>query len=147
MGPLIIYPNMTIITNNNTPSTYANLMFIDVLGAGFSFAQDPKDIASDYAGIGQQVSYALSQFSSQIDFGKGKLYLVGESSWIRLLPFIKVDNVAGAIALSAWTELYAIGKYYGSAGVDMNIYSEAQKTLIDSNFLNCYLNLKNGKFK
>jgi hypothetical protein len=68
---------MTLIANNNTPAAYANLMFIDVLGTGFSFAQDVKDIASDYAGIAQQVSFALSQFFSKIDFGKGKMIFVG----------------------------------------------------------------------
>lgn len=42
MGPLTIASNMTLVTNNNTPSAYSNLMFIDFLGTGFSFANDTK---------------------------------------------------------------------------------------------------------
>jgi hypothetical protein len=147
MGPLTLTSNLTFLVNNNTPSAYANLMFIDVLGTGFSFASDTKEIPSDYAGIAQQFGYALSQFTSQIDFGKGKLILVGESSWIRLLPFFKLSNIASAIALSPWTELYSIGKYYGVAGIELKIFNDSEKNAIESTFLNCYLNLKNGKYR
>lgn len=42
MGPLVLASNMTLITNNNTPSAFANLMFVDFLGTGFSFANDTK---------------------------------------------------------------------------------------------------------
>lgn len=147
MGPLLLLNNLTLAANNNTPSTYANLMFIDVLGTGFSFASDPKEIAADYPGLAAQVGYALNAFASEIDFGKGQMVLVGESSWIRLVPFFKLTNIAGVVALSPWSELYAIGKYYGAAGVELNIFTAAEKTSIESTFLNCYLNLKNGKFK
>lgn len=147
MGPLILLPNMTLAANNNTPSTYANLMFIDVLGTGFSFAADTKEIAGDYPTLAGQVGYALNQFAAEIDFGKGKMVLVGESSWVRLVPFFKLTNIAGVVALSPWTELYAIGKYYGTAGVELNIFTNAEKTSIETTFLNCYLNLKNGKYK
>jgi len=147
LGPLILQSNLTLAINNNTPSAYANLLFIDSLGTGFSFAADTKEIASDYATLAGQVDYALSQFTAQIDFGKGKLYLVGESSWIRLVPFFKLTTITGLVALSPWGELYAIGKYYGVAGIDLNVFNTAEKNTIESTFLNCYLDLKNGKFK
>lgn len=117
MGPLLLANNMSVIVNNNTPNAYANLMFVDILGTGFSFANDPKEIPDNYAILGQQVGYALTQFANEVDFGKGKWVLVGESSWIRMTPYFKLTNVKGVVAMSPWSEMYAVGKYYGVAGV------------------------------
>lgn len=43
MGPLTISPNnASLVNNTKTASTFANLLFIDFLGNGFSFAADVK---------------------------------------------------------------------------------------------------------
>jgi carboxypeptidase C (cathepsin A) len=39
---------MTLVPNPNSPYTYANILFIDTLGVGFSFAHDIKDIPTTY---------------------------------------------------------------------------------------------------
>lgn len=147
MGPLILANNMSLIVNNNTPNAYANLMFVDILGTGFSFASDAKEIPDNYPALAQQVGYALTQFANEIDFGKGKWVLAGESSWVRMLPYFKLSNLKGVVALSPWTELYSVGKYYGVAGVELKIFNDAEKSAIETTFLNCYTNLRNGKFK
>ena len=37
MGPLSLKPDMTTVQNPNTATNFANVMFVDLLGNGFSF--------------------------------------------------------------------------------------------------------------
>jgi hypothetical protein len=60
MGPLLLQPNLTLLANPNSPVAYANIMFVDHLGAGFSFAQDLSEVADTYAKAAAQVAYALN---------------------------------------------------------------------------------------
>lgn len=139
---------MSLIKNPNTASAYANLMFLDYPGTGFSFVSDTKDLPDNYATLANQTSYALSQFAAQVDFGKGRMILLGESSWIRTIPFYQsIQNLAGVVSLAPWPELYAIGKYYGVAGVDLKIFGNTERTSIETTFGQCYTNLRNGKYK
>jgi carboxypeptidase C (cathepsin A) len=67
---------MSLLKNPNTASAYANLMFLDFLGTGFSFVNDTKDLPDNYSALAAQVTKALNEFSATIDFGKGKLVFV-----------------------------------------------------------------------
>jgi carboxypeptidase C (cathepsin A) len=44
LGPISVKPDMTTVTNPNTATQFANVMFIDLLGNGFSFASDPSNL-------------------------------------------------------------------------------------------------------
>lgn len=40
---MTLKPDMTTVTNPNTATQFANLMFIDLLGNGFSFVANASD--------------------------------------------------------------------------------------------------------
>ena len=40
MGPIVLKSDMTTAENPNSPTAYANVMFVDLLGNGFSFVAD-----------------------------------------------------------------------------------------------------------
>lgn len=48
MGPITLYPNMSTTQNLNTVTNYANVMFIDLLGNGFSFAASTSSLPTKY---------------------------------------------------------------------------------------------------
>lgn len=44
--------------------------------------------------------------------------LAGEGTFIRSLTGLDdIDTLKGIIHLSSWSELYAVGRYYGIAGI------------------------------
>lgn len=43
MGPVSVKPDMTTVANPNTATQFANLLFIDLLGNGFSFVGNVSD--------------------------------------------------------------------------------------------------------
>lgn len=51
--------------------------------------------------------------------GKSETVVIaGEGTFIRTLPGLDdIDTLKGVIHLSPWSELYAIGRYYGIAGL------------------------------
>jgi hypothetical protein len=57
-----------------------------------------------------------------------------------------IDTLKGVIHLSAWPELYAIGKYYGIAGVELKLYTESERIPIESTFTSCYNYVRSSKF-
>lgn len=139
---------MSLLKNPNTASAYANLMFLDFLGTGFSFINDTKDLPDNYSALAAQVTKALNEFSATIDFGKGKLVLLGQSAWVRTIPFYQgIQNLVGVVALAPWPDLYAVGKYYGVAGVQLKIFGTSEKNSIETTFSTCFTNLKNGKYR
>ena len=53
-------------------------MFLDLLGAGFSFAASNDEIPKTHADYGKQLTYAINAFVKQAAIGKSdKIYLVG----------------------------------------------------------------------
>jgi hypothetical protein len=36
-----------------------------------------------------------------------------------------IDTLSGIVHISAWPEMYVIGKYYGVAGLDLGIFSSS----------------------
>ena len=134
--------------NPNTASSYANLLFIDPLGVGFSFVNSTKDIPTTYMAMATQLTYALKEYRKNIDFGAGKWIFIGETTWIRSAPGLQDldDNLIGIVSLSSWGDLYDFGKYIGVAGVELSIISNSEKNTIESTFTTCYLYYKNGKY-
>lgn len=43
MGPLSLKPDMTTVQNPNTVTNFANVMFVDLLGNGFSFVANSSN--------------------------------------------------------------------------------------------------------
>ena len=75
------------------------------------------------------------------------LTLAGESTFIRALPGLEdISSLKGIIHMSPWPELYAVGKNYGSAGLDLGLYGSSEKIAIDSTFTTCYNNIRSSKF-
>ncbi len=46
LGPMSLKPDMTTVTNPYTATLFANLLFIDLLGNGFSFVGNISDFPS-----------------------------------------------------------------------------------------------------
>jgi len=115
---------MTLTANPHKFTATANLMFIDLIGSGFSFASDPNTLPSDAKGFGSILSIAINTFAKESALGQSsKIILAGESTFIRSLPGVEeITNLKGIIHLAIWPEIYAVGKYYGIAGVELKIY-------------------------
>jgi carboxypeptidase C (cathepsin A) len=64
IGPLKLNNDMTLSANPNRLTTDANVIFIDLLGSGFSFAASPDDIPNDYKTYGAQLTKAINTFAS-----------------------------------------------------------------------------------
>lgn len=140
--------DMTLESNPNRFTGSANVMFLDLLGSGFSFASDPNDLPTDAKGYGIHLVSALNTFAKESVLGQSKVVVIaGESTFIRSLPGLNdIANLSGVIHLSAWPEVYAIGRYYGIAGVELKIYTESERIAIDSTFTTCYNNIRASKF-
>lgn len=48
MGPITLNPDMTSTQNTNTVTNYANVMFVDLLGNGFSFVANISAFPTKY---------------------------------------------------------------------------------------------------
>lgn len=123
-------------------------MFLDLLGSGFSFAATAADLPTEAKTFGAQVTAAINSFAKESVLGQSsKIIIAGESTFIRSLP--GMDDIAalkGLIHLSPWPELYAVGRYYGIAGVELKIYTESERIAIDSTFTSCYNYIRSAKF-
>jgi hypothetical protein len=64
------------------------------------------------------LTYALNALTKQSSLGSQNIYIVGEGMFIRSLPGLgDISGLQGLIHISAWTELYAMSRYYGVAGI------------------------------
>lgn len=50
------------------------------------------------------------------------------------------------IHFSIWPEIYAIGRFYGIAGVELKLYTESSRIAIDSTFTSCYNYVRSAKY-
>ncbi len=123
-------------------------MFVDLIGSGFSFASDPNTLPSNAKGFGSTLSVAINAFAKESVLGQSsKVILAGESTFIRSLPGLDdISNLKGVMHLAIWPELYAMGRYYGTAGVELKIFGSSEQIAIDSTFTSCYNNLRSEKF-
>lgn len=42
--------------------------------------------------------------------------------------------------------MYAIGRYYGIAGLELKLYGDSERIAIDSTFTTCYNNIRSAKY-
>ncbi len=57
-----------------------------------------------------------------------------------------ITTLKGLIHFSLWPEIYAIGRYYGVAGLELKILVESERVAIDSTFTSCYNYVRSSKF-
>lgn len=127
IGPLNLNNDLTLSANDGRVTKFANVMFIDLLGSGFSFTTANDDLPKDSAGYGKQLTYAINAFIQQANIGKSKdIYLIGEGTFLRSIPGLDdIDPLEGIFHIGGWPDLYSLGKYYGVAGVDFGIFSNS----------------------
>lgn len=78
MGPLSLKPDMTTVPNPYTATQFANLMFVDLLGNGFSFVGNTSNFPTKSEEYGSQLSYAINALTKQSPLGQSKnIVLVG----------------------------------------------------------------------
>ena len=70
IGPKSLKNDMTLIDNPNSLTKKSNLMFLDTLGSGFSFASSSDEIPSDAKSYGVALTKAINDFISGADIGK-----------------------------------------------------------------------------
>ncbi len=104
MGPVTLKPDMTTTPNANSVTNYANVMFIDLLGNGFSFVENTNSLPTKSEDYGTQITYAINAFAKQSALGKSKtIALVGEGTFLRSLPGLDdIDALSGIAHISAW---------------------------------------------
>ena len=107
-GPKLLKNDMSLGDNPNSLTQKANLMFLDSLGSGFSFASSGDKIPSDASTYGSALTDAINSFISGADIGKSaKIYLIGEGTFLRtLIGLDDIDPLEGIFHVSAWFDFY-----------------------------------------
>ena len=62
MGPVNLNPDMTSTPNAYTVTNYANIMFVDLLGNGFSFVANISTFPTKYEDYGVHLAFAINAF-------------------------------------------------------------------------------------
>jgi carboxypeptidase C (cathepsin A) len=73
MGPITLKPDMTTTPNDNTVTNYANVIFIDLLGNGYSFAANSSSYSTKAEDYGVHLTYAINAFAKQSVLGQSKI--------------------------------------------------------------------------
>ena len=138
---------MTMSPNPDALTKTPCLMFLDLPGSGFSFAADPNTLPSKAADFGKQLSQALNTLAKENPLGQSDtIVIAGEGTFIRsLIDIDDIDALKGVIHLSPWPEMYGMGLYYGVAGLELKIYTDASRIAIDSTFASCANYIRNSK--
>jgi hypothetical protein len=63
-----------------------------------------------------------------------------------LIGLDDIDALKGIIHISGWFDLYEVGRLYGVGGMDMKIFTDAERITIEATFVNCLNLQKNQKF-
>lgn len=149
LGPRILTPQLVLTDNSNSPTQYANIMFLDLLGSGFSFPSSADAIPKTSKDYGMMITKALNSFISEANIGKSKkIYIIGESTFLRTLPgFDDIHPLEGIVHISGWFDFYGLGKFYGTGGVELKIFTDSERITIDSTFVNCYNFQRSSKFQ
>ena len=148
MGPLSLKPDMTTVSNPSSVTSFANVMFVDLLGNGFSFLANTSNFPTKSEDYAKQLTYALNALNKESNLGKSNvIVIVGEGTFLRSLPgFGDISGLTGLVHLSAWPELYAVSRYYGVAGIELKIFTNAERVAIESTLVTCYNNVVNKKY-
>lgn len=78
IGPKSLTPESSLTDNANRATQFANTMFIDLLGSGFSFASSAAAIPKSHKEHASMLSKAINSFASETNIGKSKkIYIVG----------------------------------------------------------------------
>lgn len=127
MGPLTLKNDLTTTPNPNTVTAFANVMFIDLLGNGFSFVGNTSNFPTKSEDFGSHLTYALNALNKQSVLGQSKTtILIGEGAFLRSLPGLgDITGLSGLVHLAPWPEMYAVAKYYGIAGIELKIFTNA----------------------
>lgn len=127
LGPRVLTPQLVLADNANTLTQFANVLFVDLLGSGFSFPTTTDAIPKTSKDYGVMISRALNSFISETSLGKSKkLYIIGESTFLRTLPgFDDITPLQGFVHVSGWFDFYGTGKYYGTGGVELKIFTDS----------------------
>lgn len=149
IGPKTLKNDMTLMDNPNSLTEKANLMFLDSLGSGFSFVDSGDKIPTEAKAYGDALTKALNAFISGADIGKSKnIYLIGESTFLRsLIGLDDVDPLQAIFHVSPWFDFYELGKYYGTGGLEMKIFTDIERITIESTFVNCFNQQRSSKFQ
>jgi hypothetical protein len=94
------------------------------------------------------ITKAVNSFINEASIGKSKsVYIIGESTFLRVLPGLDdIMPLKGIVHISGWFDLYGTGKYYGTGGVELKIFTDSERITIDSTFVNCYNFQRSNKF-
>lgn len=57
-----------------------------------------------------------------------------------------ITGLEAVVFLSPWFDFYELGTTYGTAGVDLKIFTNSEKIVIDSTFSTCFTMQRNNKF-
>ena len=98
-------------------------MFLDTLGSGFSFVSTPDNLPTKAADHGKILTAAINTFINEASIGKStQIFLLGEGIFLRSIPGLDdIDPLSGIFHVGGWPDMYALGKYYGVAGVEMKL--------------------------
>lgn len=104
IGPVNLNNDMTLSANPNRFTTTANLLFLDLLGSGFSFASNVSDLPTEAKTFGTQLTTAINTFVSESVLGKSStIVIAGEGTFIRSLTGLgDISTLKGVIHLAAW---------------------------------------------
>ena len=87
MGPVSLKPDMTTVQNPSSVTSFANVIFVDLLGNGFSFVANTSDFPTKSEDYGNQLTYALNALNKESVLGRSKIIvIVGEGTFLRSLP-------------------------------------------------------------
>ena len=127
LGPKLLTKELGLADNPNSATKFANIMFLDLLASGFSFASSTDAIPKTSKDYGLIVTKAINSFNTEANIGKSSsIYILGESTFLRVLPGIDdINALKGIVHISGWFDLYGIGKFYGTGGVELKIFTDS----------------------
>lgn len=104
MGPIKLNSDMTLSPNTESPTFFANVMFVDLIGNGFSFISNVSTFPTKSEDYGVQLTYAINAFAKQSYLGQSRtVILVGEGTFIRSLTGLDdIDTLSGIVHISSW---------------------------------------------
>lgn len=121
LGPSFLRQNLTFIDNLYSINKESNVVFLDMIGSGFSFTANVENIPTTSEDYGTFLTEAINAFLSYArkKYGSFKgIYIISES--ISLRSFIgvdEIDDLRGVIHVGPWPDFYQVGQYYGVAGI------------------------------
>lgn len=78
IGPVKLNADLTLTANPNKFTNVANLMFLDLLGSGFSFTTNVSSLPTDAKGYGSTLTLAINTFVKESVLGQSsKIILAG----------------------------------------------------------------------